>query len=436
MRAHGKSFRRRAARWTARQGFSTGTGACRSRQASPSCGSRRAIVRGRGWRLNGFSRWRLPPRSAPPRGSPGKSTPGWPWQIRITPALETASRKGYPRCRVSRCRWPPGQCMRRRPTSKRHRGISNRPVCTDTSAVRRLCSWRIHCRNKSRCARFSSLPPLLPAFSAGMRSRNTNSDASWCCADWLDMGIYGKDHMKTGWTGFELRRLVMKAVRFDRYGGIEVLQVADVLVPEPSHGEALGKGKAASINPGEAKIREGLLHAMWPATFPSGEGSDLAGIVTKVGPGVESFMVGDEVIGFTDRRASHAEFVVVQAHDLTIKPAKVPWEVAGSLAIAGSTAYASVRAVSLKPGDTVAVSGAAGGVGSITVQLARRAGAEVIGIAGQTNHDWLSQHGIKPVTYGDGLANRLREATIDAFIDTYGQGYVKIAIEFGGGPPR
>jgi NADPH:quinone reductase-like Zn-dependent oxidoreductase len=70
----------------------------------------------------------------------------------------------------------------------------------------------------------------------------------------------------------------MKAARFDKYGGIEVLQIVAVPVPEPSHGEALVKVKATSINPGEAKIREGLLHAMWPATFPSGEGSDLAGI--------------------------------------------------------------------------------------------------------------------------------------------------------------
>jgi len=223
----------------------------------------------------------------------------------------------------------------------------------------------------------------------------------------------------------------MKAVRFDSYGGIEVLQVADVPMPEPSRGEALVKVKAASINPGEAKIREGLLHAMWPATFPSGEGSDLAGIVTKVGPGVESFTVGDEVIGFTDRRASHAEYVLVEAQNLTIKPAKVPWEVAGSLAVAGSTAYTSVHAVSLKMGDTVAVSGAAGGVGSITVQLARRAGAEVIGIASLANHQWLAAHGIKPESYGADLADRLRKTKIDAFIDTHGGGYVKLAVELG-----
>jgi NADPH:quinone reductase-like Zn-dependent oxidoreductase len=223
----------------------------------------------------------------------------------------------------------------------------------------------------------------------------------------------------------------MKAVRFDRYGGIEVLQVVDVPIPEPSHGEALVKVKAASINPGEAKIREGRLHAMWPATFPSGEGSDLAGIVTKIGPGVENFKVDDEVIGFTDRRASHAEYVVVEAQNLTPKPPKVPWEVAGSLAIAGGTAYAAVRAVSLKRGDTVAVSAAAGGVGSIAVQLARRAGATVIGIASPTNHAWLAAHGVKPESYGADLGDRLRETRIDAFIDAHGAGYVKLAVELG-----
>ena len=229
-----------------------------------------------------------------------------------------------------------------------------------------------------------------------------------------------------------------KAVRFEEYGGSEVLRVVDVPVPEPGEGEVLVRVKAAGINPGEAKIREGLLHAQWPATFPSGQGSDLAGIVEKLGPGVSGFAVGDEVIGFTNRRASHAEYVVVEAGDLTPKPANVPWEVAGSLFVAGTTAYAAVRAVSLKPGETVAVSGAAGGVGWLAVQLAKAAGAEVIGIAGPANHDWLAAHGINPVAYGEGLADRLREAAdrIDAFIDTNGDGYVKLAIDLGVEPSR
>lgn len=228
----------------------------------------------------------------------------------------------------------------------------------------------------------------------------------------------------------------MKAVRFDRYGGIDVLRVADVPVPEPDRGQALVKVKATSINPGEAKIREGAFQKVWPTTFPSGEGTDLAGVVTKLGAGVERFKAGDEVIGFTDRRASHAEYVVAEAQNLAIKPAKVSWEVAGSLAVAGSAAYASVRAVSLKPGDRVAVSGAAGGVGYIAAQLARRAGAEVIGIAGPANHDWLAAHGIKPMAYGEGMAGRLREARLNAFIDTHGGGYVKLAIDLGVPPQR
>ena len=226
---------------------------------------------------------------------------------------------------------------------------------------------------------------------------------------------------------------VMKAVRFDAYGGIEVLQVVDVPRPVPGEGEVLVRVKAAGINPGEGKIRDGALHELFPATFPSGEGSDLAGVVAEVGAGVAGLAAGDEVIGFTDRRASHAEYVLVEAGNLTPKPSAVPWEVAGTLYVAGTTAYAAVRAVALKPGDTVAVSGAAGGVGSLAVQLAKRAGAEVIGIAGAANHAWLERYGVTPVAYGDGLADRLRAAAdhIDAFIDTHGDGYVKLALDLG-----
>ncbi|TYB56568.1 NADP-dependent oxidoreductase [Nonomuraea sp. PA05] len=227
-----------------------------------------------------------------------------------------------------------------------------------------------------------------------------------------------------------------KAVRFDEYGGPDVLRVADVPIPEPAAGQVLVQVKAAAVNPGEAKIRQGLLHDRWPATFPSGEGSDLAGIVVRTGPDVTGPAPGSEVIGFTDARASHAEYVLVQAGDLTPKPENVPWEVAGSLAIAGCTAWAAVRAVSPRPGDTVAVSGAAGGVGSIAVQLARRAGAEVIGIAGPAHHEWLAAHGVRAVAYGDGLEERLREARVDAFVDTYGDGYVALAVELGVPPER
>jgi NADPH:quinone reductase-like Zn-dependent oxidoreductase len=224
----------------------------------------------------------------------------------------------------------------------------------------------------------------------------------------------------------------MRAVQFDSYGGIEVLQVRDVPRPVPQAGEVLVEVKAAGINPSEAAIRSGALRHMFPATFPSGQGSDLAGVVAELGPGVNGFAVGDEVIGFSMRRSSHAEYVTVPANQLTPKPTGVSWEVAGSLFVAGVTAYAAVRAVNLKPRDTVVVAGAAGGVGSIAVQLARRAGAIVLGVAGPTNDGWLTDHGAIPVNYGDELPARLRAAAtsghIDALLDFFGGGYVAMAI--------
>ena len=229
-----------------------------------------------------------------------------------------------------------------------------------------------------------------------------------------------------------------KAVRFDQYGDIDVLKVVDVPRPVPGPGQVLVQVKAAGINPGEAKIREGLLAARWPATFPSGQGSDLAGIVAETGPDVTGSAPGDDVIGFTDNRASQAEFVLVEAENLTPKPAAVPWEVAGAQFVAGATAWAAVRAVSLTEGDTVVVAGAAGGVGSLAVQLARRAGATVIGLASEAHHAWLRSHGVIPVAYGDGVEARIRQVagTVDAFIDTVGGDYVQIALDLGVDPSR
>jgi NADPH:quinone reductase-like Zn-dependent oxidoreductase len=225
---------------------------------------------------------------------------------------------------------------------------------------------------------------------------------------------------------------VPRAVRFDQYGDVDVLDLVEVERPAPGSRQVLVRVKAAGVNPGEASIRKGLLHERWPADFPSGEGSDLAGIIEEVGPGVDAFSPGDEVLGWTDQRASHAELIVVPVDQLIRKPAGVPWEVAGGLFVAGVTAYAAVRAVGAGPGDTVVVSGAAGGVGSLTVQLARLAGAAVIGLAGEANHQWLLEHGVVPVAYGEGVVGRIREVSdnhVDALIDTFGDGYVAMAIE-------
>ncbi len=225
----------------------------------------------------------------------------------------------------------------------------------------------------------------------------------------------------------------MRAVRFDRYGDVDVLEVRRVTRPAPEAGRVLVRVKAAGINPGEASIRKGLLHDRWPASFPSGEGSDLAGVVTEVGEGVGAFSPGDEVLGFTNERASHAEYVSVPAEQLTPKPSGVSWERAGSLFVAGTTAVAAIRAVGLTRGDTVAIAGAAGGVGTLAVQLAERAGADVLGIAGPGNDDWLTEHGVTPVNYGDGLADRLKAASPDgrivAFLDLFGGGYVELAVD-------
>src|SRR5438105_3649653 len=148
------------------------------------------------------------------------------------------------------------------------------------------------------------------------------------------------------------------AVRFDQYGDIDVLKVVEVARPVPGSDQVLVKVVAAGINPGEAYIRKGLLHAVWPATFPSGQGSDLAGTVEEVGPGVTRFAVGDEVLGFVDNRGSHAELVVADVDNLVARPGNVPWDMAGWLFVAGTTAYAATRAVKPVSGETVGVFGA------------------------------------------------------------------------------
>jgi NADPH:quinone reductase-like Zn-dependent oxidoreductase len=176
-----------------------------------------------------------------------------------------------------------------------------------------------------------------------------------------------------------------RAVRFDRYGSVDVLDVVDVPEPTVDEGQAVVGVVTSGINPGEIAVREGAMRERWPATFPSGQGSDFAGRVRLLGPDVTEWAHGDEVIGWTDERAAQAEYVTVPVDHLTRRPPKVPWDQAGALGIVGCTAHAAIHAVAARAGQTVLVAGASGGVGSIAVQLLRNLGARVLGIAGPDN---------------------------------------------------
>jgi NADPH:quinone reductase len=225
---------------------------------------------------------------------------------------------------------------------------------------------------------------------------------------------------------------VPRAVQFDEYGGLDVLTVREIELPELGKEDVLVEVKAAGINPGEASIRKGLLDAKWPATFPSGQGSDLAGVVKEVGIDVVGFAPGDEVLGWNYTRSSQATECVVPAEQLIAKPADLSWEAAGALHVVGVTAFAAVRAVEISAGDTVVVSAAAGGVGTVTVQLLKVRGANVVGLASEDHHKWLWDKGVTPVTYGEGVMGRILEATpdgIDAFIDLYGPDYLDLAVQ-------
>ena len=226
----------------------------------------------------------------------------------------------------------------------------------------------------------------------------------------------------------------MKAVRFQEYGGPEVLEVVDVPEPSPGRGGVVVRVVAAGINPGESAIRSGAMKEVFPADFPEGQGSDLAGVISSVGEGVEDVSVGDAVIGMSDSRNAHAEYALLPADRVTPKPEELDWAVAGSLYVVGTTAEVMMRAVRPKRGETVIVSGAAGGVGTLVTQLALRAGARVIAVASEANHETLRGWGAEPVSYGDGLEKRILSLTPDgaqALLDAYGGGYVDLALGMG-----
>lgn len=231
----------------------------------------------------------------------------------------------------------------------------------------------------------------------------------------------------------------MRAVTFADYGDVNVLKVADVPAPVPGAGQLLVQVRAASANPMDWKIRRGLAKEHFPVELPAQQGNDVAGVVTALGPDVSGFAIGDEVLGAATG-AAQAELSLAPAA-LTIKrPAGLTWEVAGSLFVAGTTAYAMVEAVQVEAGDNVLVAGATGGVGTVAAQLAHLRGARVIGVASDHNAGWLSAHGIEHVAYGDGLQERIEVLAgtggISAALDCYGAPNVEVAIGLGVAPER
>lgn len=227
----------------------------------------------------------------------------------------------------------------------------------------------------------------------------------------------------------------MRAVRFHQWGPRSVLRVEHVPTPHLKPGRVLIRVYASAVNPGEALIRSGVFDRQDPAKLPSGQGTDLAGVVVAVAEGVSEFHVGQAVLGWSWERSSHAEFCSVPAAQLIAKPDGLSYEVAGALDVAGTTAYAAVRAVAPIPGETVVVSSAAGGVGRIAVQLLRARGIRVIGLASPRNHHWLRSVGAVPLDYrGDDIEERIGAVAmegVDAFIDTFGDEYVWLAARLG-----
>ncbi|MFH8795132.1 NADP-dependent oxidoreductase [Streptomyces sp. NPDC017941] len=229
----------------------------------------------------------------------------------------------------------------------------------------------------------------------------------------------------------------MKAISYQAYGGPEVLEYGDVRDPKVGPDSVLVKVRAAALNPVDHKCREGYLDQALDAVFPVIPCWDVAGVVVQPGAAAPEFAVGDEVIGYVREdflsRGTLAEYVAAPVRTLARKPRNLSFAEAAGVPLAGLTAYQVIhKALSVTEGDTVLVHAAAGGVGSFAVQLARHAGARVIGTASERNHAYLRDLGAEPVEYGDGLAGRvaaLAPGGVDAAFDTIGGATLKTSAD-------
>ncbi|MFJ9608959.1 NADP-dependent oxidoreductase [Kitasatospora sp. NPDC101176] len=225
----------------------------------------------------------------------------------------------------------------------------------------------------------------------------------------------------------------MRKVNFAEFGGPDVLRLVDAEEPHPGPGRIRIAVRAAGVNPVDWRIREGQALKAHPIAFPSGVGLDAAGVVDEVGPGVEGVAVGDRVFG--EGSSTYAEFAVLSAW------ARMPdglgfAEAAGYPSVV-ETALRVLREVGVRPGQTLLVSGAAGGVGSAVLQIARDRGIAVIGTAGAANQDYLRSLGAAATTYGEGWVERVRRlGRVDAALDLAGSGVIRELVELTGDPRR
>lgn len=228
----------------------------------------------------------------------------------------------------------------------------------------------------------------------------------------------------------------MQAITFNEFGGPEVLRLAEVAEPHAGAGQVRVRVAAVGVNPVDYKIRAGWLQAIFPTRFPAIPGGEVAGVVDEVGDGVTGVAVGDAVLGWSDTGA-YAQFAL--ASKVAPRPAELAPENAVALPTAGEAAQRGLDLLGVTAGETVLMHGAAGGVGTIAVQLAVRRGARVLGTASQANHDYLRSLGAVPVLYGDGLVDRVRALAprgVDAVFDIRGKDALPASIELRGGTDR
>ena len=229
----------------------------------------------------------------------------------------------------------------------------------------------------------------------------------------------------------------MRAVRFHEYGDAGVLRVEEVPEPEPGEGQVSLRVRAAGVNPVDWKILHGMLDS-GPLQEPRGLGVDVAGVVERVGPGVDDLVPGSEVFG-SSASPAYAEVALADRRLLLVRPPSLPWEVLGSLAVVAGTAYATLDRLGLREGETLLLFGASGGVGLVAAQLAVARGVKVIGTASEAKLGLVGTLGATPVAYGAGMLERLREQAPDgvsAVLDASGHGELSAGVELAGGADR